>query len=129
MLIQMCLHCLNGDSSLDMCSAPMSVTTVQHTVCICRYQDLKIIGHSLGAGTAALLAMMLHNDTGAATRWGNPQISCVGFATPPVVCEENALRCRDYITTVVCQVVALQPHTHRLLAAATTCCHALQAEL
>eukprot|EP00891_Asterochloris_glomerata_P009711 jgi/Astpho2/9711/Aster-x0409 len=78
-------------------------TTVSKVMQDTGYQDLKIIGHSLGAGTAALLAMMLHNDTGAATRWGNPQMSCVGFATPPVVCEENALRCRDYITTVVCQ--------------------------
>ena len=70
----------------------------------CRFRELKIIGHSLGAGTAALLAMMLHNEPDAARRWGSPELSCVGFATPPVVSEDNALNCRDYITTVVCQV-------------------------
>ncbi|GMH30828.1 hypothetical protein Nepgr_032671 [Nepenthes gracilis] len=64
---------------------------------------LRLVGHSLGAATASLLAIMLrkksHKDLGF-----NPDIvHAVGYATASCVSKELAESCSDYVTTVVMQ--------------------------
>ena len=55
---------------------------------------LTLIGHSLGAGAAALLAMMLQAR-------GITNVHCYAFA-PPMCCEPDlAAKCSDYVTSVV----------------------------
>ncbi|KAK9817785.1 hypothetical protein WJX72_002124 [[Myrmecia] bisecta] len=65
--------------------------------------SLRIIGHSLGGGTASLLCMLLRADEDAQRTLGTADITCTSVATPPVVTRELALAAQDYITTVVCQ--------------------------
>ncbi|GAQ82526.1 hypothetical protein KFL_001140140 [Klebsormidium nitens] len=70
--------------------------------------DLVLCGHSLGAGTAALLAMLLHGWNGSAdsqTRLGVPSsvIRAVLFAAPPVVSRQLAEAATSFVTTVVLQ--------------------------
>lgn len=55
---------------------------------------MTLIGHSLGAGAAALLAMMLQAR-------GITNVHCYAFA-PPMCCEPDlAAKCSDYVTSVV----------------------------
>ena len=54
-----------------------------------------VTGHSLGAGTACLLAILLREEVGI------PMVKGIGFATPPVVDKKTALASKDYITSVV----------------------------
>eukprot|EP00775_Hariotina_reticulata_P006650 gene6650-6875_t len=63
--------------------------------------ELLLVGHSLGAGTAAMLAHMLKNDAKAADIIGDVRFKAVGIATPAVLTEELAGSCREYITSVV----------------------------
>eukprot|EP00042_Codosiga_hollandica_P058163 m.873201 g.873201 ORF g.873201 m.873201 type:complete len:322 (-) comp59784_c1_seq13:662-1627(-) len=60
---------------------------------------LKIVGHSLGAGTAALLTLLLKNQH------PNLSIECFAFACPPVVTRSIAVSpaARDAIRTFVLQ--------------------------
>ncbi|BFG43013.1 hypothetical protein CerSpe_292860 [Prunus speciosa] len=73
--------------------------------CLEKYEGFKfrLVGHSLGGATAALLAIMLRKKS--ATELGfNPEIvSAVGYATPPCVSKELAESCSSYVTTVVMQ--------------------------
>ena len=57
--------------------------------------EIVVTGHSLGAGTACLLAVLLREELGLKNVRG------VGFATPPVIDRKAALACADYITSVV----------------------------
>lgn len=66
--------------------------------------DLLLIGHSLGAGTAAMLAHMIHNDADAKAAAQGIKCTAVGVATPAVLTEELAGKCSDYITSVVLMV-------------------------
>lgn len=55
---------------------------------------MTLIGHSLGAGAAALLAMMLQAR-------GISNLHCYAFA-PPMCCEPDlAAKCSEYVTSVV----------------------------
>ena len=55
---------------------------------------MTLIGHSLGAGAAALLAMMLQAR-------GITNVHCYAFA-PPMCCEPDlAAKCSNYVTSVV----------------------------
>ncbi|TQD73442.1 hypothetical protein C1H46_041028 [Malus baccata] len=64
---------------------------------------LRLVGHSLGGATAALLAIMLRKKSAKELGF-NPQIvSAVGYATPPCVSRELAESCFSYVTTVVMQ--------------------------
>lgn len=55
---------------------------------------MTLIGHSLGAGAAALLALMLQAR-------GITNVHCYAFA-PPMCCEPDlAAKCSDYVTSVV----------------------------
>lgn len=57
---------------------------------------LKIIGHSLGGGTAALLTMMLREAGGPFAG-----VTCIAVACPSCMTLELAQSCADYVTTVV----------------------------
>ena len=60
----------------------------------CRGYDLVVCGHSLGAGTAALLTMMLR------PRW--PGVHCYAYSPPGGLLSENAaMSTCDYITSVI----------------------------
>lgn len=56
--------------------------------------SIKIVGHSLGAGAAAMLAMWLK-------RTGVKDVTCYAFATPNCVSLDLAQGCQDYVTSVV----------------------------
>mmetsp|Transcript_18414 Transcript_18414/g.22398 ORF Transcript_18414/g.22398 Transcript_18414/m.22398 type:complete len:603 (-) Transcript_18414:1422-3230(-) len=54
-----------------------------------------IVGHSLGAGTAALLAVMIKEELKI------DRVECYAVACPPVLDKECALATRDYIYSLV----------------------------
>ena len=54
---------------------------------------LTVLGHSLGAGTAALAAAILKRDI--------PATRCVAFATPPCLERDAAESCAPFLTSVV----------------------------
>jgi hypothetical protein len=56
--------------------------------------SIMLVGHSLGAGAAALMAMMYK-------RGGISHLSCYAFATPNCVSLSLAEGCDDYVTSVV----------------------------
>ncbi len=56
--------------------------------------QVTLVGHSLGAGAAALLAMMLRAK-------GITNMHCYAFA-PPMCCEPDlAASCSDHVTSIV----------------------------
>jgi len=58
------------------------------------YPDYKFVcvGHSLGAGTAALMTIILHDEY-------NIPIHCYAYATPCVLSLPLAKKCKDFITS------------------------------
>ena len=66
---------------------------------------LRLVGHSLGAATACLLAIMLRRRSYEELGFSPDIVSAVGYATPPCVSKELAESCADFVTTVVMQVV------------------------
>ncbi|XP_010679220.2 uncharacterized protein LOC104894639 isoform X3 [Beta vulgaris subsp. vulgaris] len=64
---------------------------------------LRLVGHSLGASTASLLAMMLRKKSATELGFDPNIVTAVGIATPPCVSKELAESCCDYVTTVVMQ--------------------------
>ena len=63
---------------------------------------LVTIGHSLGAGTASLLAMLLRHDTScSALPAAARAVECFAFAPPALATLGLALECEPYVTTVV----------------------------
>ncbi|KAL7748093.1 hypothetical protein RI367_006448 [Sorochytrium milnesiophthora] len=67
-------------------------------------QTLLVAGHSMGAATAQVLAMMIkHYDAGELGRLaerGDFRVRCVAFAPPPVFTEDLASRHRDFEAVV-----------------------------
>ncbi|KAH7288795.1 hypothetical protein KP509_31G043400 [Ceratopteris richardii] len=64
---------------------------------------LRIVGHSLGGATAALLAMMLRKKSDEHLGFPPSIISAVGFASPPCVSRTLAIRSGSFIRNVVLQ--------------------------
>ncbi|XVF71969.1 hypothetical protein PTKIN_Ptkin12aG0082900 [Pterospermum kingtungense] len=64
---------------------------------------LRLVGHSLGAATASLLAIMLRKKSKLELGFSPDIVSAVGFATPPCVSKELAETCSDFVTTIVMQ--------------------------
>ncbi|CAK8988203.1 Diacylglycerol lipase-alpha (DAGL-alpha) (DGL-alpha) (Neural stem cell-derived dendrite regulator) (Sn1-specific diacylglycerol lipase alpha) [Durusdinium trenchii] len=57
--------------------------------------EIVVTGHSLGAGVAALLAVILREEMKL------PNARAVCFATPPVLDQAAAMACKDCVTSVV----------------------------
>lgn len=68
----------------------------------CRY-ELRVLGHSLGGGVAALIAMLLRGTPELRQQLGGAAVTAVTFATPPVVTGDLAESCRGFVTCVVNQ--------------------------
>eukprot|EP00668_Euglena_longa_P019942 GGOE01024782.1.p1 GENE.GGOE01024782.1~~GGOE01024782.1.p1 ORF type:complete len:608 (-),score=98.24 GGOE01024782.1:74-1828(-) len=60
---------------------------------------LMVTGHSLGAGTAVLVSMLLRTSNCLQ----KTQVVCYAFAPPPVLDEAQASACAEYVTSVVFQ--------------------------
>ena len=58
--------------------------------------SLRIVGHSLGGGTAALLTMMLREKGGPFAG-----ATCLALACPSCMTLELARSCGDYVTSLV----------------------------
>ncbi|KAE8673113.1 LOB domain-containing protein 16-like [Hibiscus syriacus] len=73
--------------------------------CLEKYEGyrLRLVGHSLGAATASLLAIMLRKKSKKELGFSPDIVSAVGFATPPCVSKELAETCSDFVTTIVMQ--------------------------
>ncbi|XP_031401001.1 uncharacterized protein LOC116210969 isoform X1 [Punica granatum] len=73
--------------------------------CLDEHKDYKVrlVGHSLGGATAALLAIMVRKKSVKQLGFDPEIVSAVGYATPPCVSRELAESCSDYVTTVVMQ--------------------------
>uniref|UniRef100_A0A7I4CAW7 Fungal lipase-type domain-containing protein n=1 Tax=Physcomitrium patens TaxID=3218 RepID=A0A7I4CAW7_PHYPA len=65
--------------------------------------ELRLVGHSLGGSTAALLALMLRRLGDEQLGFSSQLIKAVTIASPPCVSEKLASECADYITTLVLQ--------------------------
>lgn len=52
-----------------------------------------MLGHSLGAGSAAVAAVLLREDF--------PTLRCVAFATPPCLDLTACVSCAPYLTSIV----------------------------
>ncbi|KAK9684926.1 hypothetical protein RND81_10G243200 [Saponaria officinalis] len=64
---------------------------------------LRLVGHSLGAATASLLAIMLRKKSDRELGFDPNTVTAVGIATPPCVSKELAESCCGYVTNVVMQ--------------------------
>ncbi|KAL9264325.1 Diacylglycerol lipase-beta-like protein [Drosera capensis] len=64
---------------------------------------LRLVGHSLGAATVSLLAIMLKKKSQKELGFDPDIVHAVGYATPPCVSRELAESCSAYVTTVVMQ--------------------------
>ncbi|XVF21617.1 hypothetical protein REPUB_Repub12eG0105800 [Reevesia pubescens] len=73
--------------------------------CLEKYEGfrLRLVGHSLGAATASLLAIMLRKKSKMELGFSPDIVSAVGYATPPCVSKELAEACSDFVTTIVMQ--------------------------
>ncbi|CAK7346435.1 unnamed protein product [Dovyalis caffra] len=73
--------------------------------CLEKYEgfSLRLVGHSLGAATASLLAIMLREKSPKELGFNPDIVTAVGYATPPCVSREVAESCSDFVTTVVMQ--------------------------
>lgn len=70
--------------------------------------ELRLVGHSLGGSTAALLALMLREGNGSRELEISPElIKAVIIASPPCVSRKLSRKCSHYITTLVLQVLFL----------------------
>lgn len=67
--------------------------------------ELLLVGHSLGGATAALLGMLLRQDSEKVLGLYPEKIRVVGIGTPPCLSKVLAARCRDFTTTLVLQVI------------------------
>lgn len=66
---------------------------------------LRLVGHSLGGASAALLAIMLRKKSKEELGFNPDIISAVGFGTPPCISKEAAESCASYVSTIVLQVM------------------------
>ena len=65
---------------------------------------MRLVGHSLGGASAALLAIMLRKKSKEELGFSPDIVSAVGFGVPPCVSREIAESCASYVSTVVLQV-------------------------
>lgn len=65
---------------------------------------LRLVGHSLGAATASLLAIMLRKKSPKELGFSPHIVTAVGYASPPCVSKELAESCSDFVINVVMKV-------------------------
>ena len=74
---------------------------VEELLLPCGYKIL-IVGHSLGAAAASLVAILLKSKIPALRNDTNgDKLKVLAYASPPNLDYENALACRPFITTIV----------------------------
>jgi len=88
--------CWFVDNEVERLSALMQDLTSQDP-----HYRLKIVGHSLGAGTAAVLTFLIR--TQLSHLFPPETVYCTGVATPACLSYELVLATSPYITTVVCE--------------------------
>ncbi|EED91857.1 predicted protein [Thalassiosira pseudonana CCMP1335] len=68
--------------------------------------NLRVVGHSLGAGCATILALFLRSKIPSLREDGR-KLQVWAFASPPILDLESAIACSPFVTTVVnnCDVV------------------------
>ncbi|KAI5058531.1 hypothetical protein GOP47_0026701 [Adiantum capillus-veneris] len=64
---------------------------------------LRIVGHSLGGATAALLAMMLRRKSKEELGFSPGIVTAIGFASPPCVSGSLAIKSASFVRTVILQ--------------------------
>lgn len=71
--------------------------------CLEKYEGfrLRLVGHSLGAATASLLAIMLRKKSPKELGFSPHIVTAVGYASPPCVSKELAESCSDFVINVV----------------------------
>ncbi len=85
---------LSSDSLAKQRTAGIAEMTIDTVQAVKDDYQVTLVGHSLGAGAAALLAMMLRAK-------GITNMHCYAFA-PPMCCEPDlAASCSDHVTSVV----------------------------
>ena len=85
---------LPSDSCAKQRTASTATTTTDAVQAVKDEYQVTLVGHSLGAGAAALLAMMLRAK-------GITNMHCYAFA-PPMCCEPDlAASCSDHVTSIV----------------------------
>jgi pimeloyl-ACP methyl ester carboxylesterase len=65
---------------------------------------LRLVGHSLGAAIASLLAIMLRKKSPKELGFSPDIVTAVGYASPPCVSKELAESCSDFVINVVMKV-------------------------
>ncbi|KAB5557541.1 hypothetical protein DKX38_008450 [Salix brachista] len=74
--------------------------------CLEKYEvgfRLRLVGHSLGAAIASLLAIMLRKKSPKELGFSPHIVTAVGYASPPCVSKELAESCSDFVINVVMQ--------------------------
>ncbi|KAJ6306528.1 hypothetical protein OIU78_021778 [Salix suchowensis] len=73
--------------------------------CLEKYEGfrLRLVGHSLGAAIASLLAIMLRKKSPKELGFSPHIVTAVGYASPPCVSKELAESCSDFVINVVMQ--------------------------
>jgi hypothetical protein len=68
--------------------------------------NLRVVGHSLGAGCATILALFLRSKIPSLREDGR-KLQVWAFASPPILDLESAIACSPFVTTVVnnCDIV------------------------
>eukprot|EP00511_Aplanochytrium_stocchinoi_P010301 CAMPEP_0204862888 /NCGR_PEP_ID=MMETSP1348-20121228/2895_1 /ASSEMBLY_ACC=CAM_ASM_000700 /TAXON_ID=215587 /ORGANISM="Aplanochytrium stocchinoi, Strain GSBS06" /LENGTH=418 /DNA_ID=CAMNT_0052013037 /DNA_START=343 /DNA_END=1599 /DNA_ORIENTATION=+ len=69
---------------------------VKRSAILNKPMKVKLIGHSLGGGAAAIATIHLRRSGRV------KNVECFTIGSPPVVSEELASECADYVTSVVC---------------------------
>lgn len=65
--------------------------------------SVRLVGHSLGAAVASLLAVRLRRESEAALGVPEERVQCVGISTPPCMSHAVSEEAAGYITTLVLQ--------------------------
>ena len=67
---------------------------------------VKIIGHSLGAGVAALITYILNSVEGYTDKCKAKNVRGIVFGCPPCLPYEECVKARNYLVSIFCQVKA-----------------------
>lgn len=77
------------------------LTTIVEELLLPNDYKLLITGHSLGAGVAALVGVILRSRFPALLRDDGTLLKVLAFASPPILDYDNAVDCKAFTTTIV----------------------------